>query len=165
MKLSQGFAPHASTDATKLILGSMPGVASLEAGQYYAYGRNAFWKIIGDLYGAGPELDYQSRLKILSDRRIALWDVIKNCHRPGSLDSSIAEAGLITNDFTHFFSQHSQITRVYFNGLKAASLFNKKVLPLIDKEIEYHLLPSTSPANAATDYAAKLQAWSVLTTD
>ena len=76
MELSQGFAPIARPDARLLILGSMPGVASLEATQYYAFPRNVFWKVMGDLFAAGPELDYRSRLQKLMTHHIALWDVI-----------------------------------------------------------------------------------------
>ena len=164
MKISQGFAPVARPDARTLILGSMPGVASLQATEYYAFPRNAFWKIMGDLFEAGPELDYSSRLQKLGDNHIALWDVIEVCHRPGSLDSAISEDGMATNDFRNFFKQHPQITHVCFNGQKAANLYKKKVLPDLTGHFEYHVLPSTSPAHAAKSYAAKLEAWSVIRT-
>ncbi len=162
MKLSQSFAPVAQADARILILGSMPGVASLEAAQYYAFPRNAFWKIMGDLFAAGPELDYLLRLQRLIANRIALWDVIEACQRPGSLDSAISEDGMATNDFVGFFKQYPHITRVYFNGQKAAGLFKKKVAPSLTGQYQYHTLPSTSPAHAAKSYAAKLEAWSVI---
>ena len=164
MKLSQGFAAVARPDARTLILGSMPGAASLEATQYYAFARNAFWKIMGELFGADPQLDYPSRLHTLKENHIALWDVIRQCHRPGSLDSAIAREGMQTNDFSGFFKDHPHITRVCFNGLKASELFKKRVVPTLGVEYEYHVLPSTSPANAGTSYADKLQAWSVLKT-
>ena len=162
MKLLQGFPPVAAPDARVLILGSMPGVASLEATQYYAFQRNVFWKIMGDLFAAGPELDYLTRLRRLVGHHIALWDVIANCHRPGSLDSAIAEDRMVTNDFDSFFRQHPHIDHVYFNGQKAASLFSKKVIPGLERHFEYQALPSTSPAYAAKNYAAKLKAWSVI---
>jgi TDG/mug DNA glycosylase family protein len=162
MKLSQGFAPVARPDARMLILGSMPGVASLEATQYYAFRRNVFWKIMGDLFGAGPELAYPDRLQKLTNNHIALWDVIANCHRPGSLDSAISEDSLVTNDFNSFFRQHPRVTHVYFNGQKSSGLFKKKVLPNLESHFEYLVLPSTSPAHAAKNYAAKLRAWSVI---
>ena len=133
MKLLQGFPPVAAPDARVLILGSMPGVASLEAAQYYAFQRNVFWKIMGDLFAAGPELDYLTRLRRLVGHHIALWDVIANCHRPGSLDSAIAEDRMVTNDFDSFFRQHPHIDHVYFNGQKAASLFSKKVIPGLER--------------------------------
>jgi len=162
MKLLQGFSPVARPDARKLILGSMPGTASLDATQYYAFPRNAFWKIMGNLFGASPELEYPARLDVLMDNHIALWDVIAACHRPGSLDSAISEDGMATNNFNRFFALHPQISHVYFNGQKAAGLFTKKVLPGLEREFSYTTLPSTSPAHAAKGYAAKLEAWSVL---
>ncbi|MGA9574683.1 MAG: DNA-deoxyinosine glycosylase [Lysobacterales bacterium] len=162
MKKSQGFAAVARPDARVLVLGSMPGVASLEAGQYYAFPHNAFWKIMGDLFGAEPQLDYASRLQILHDNGIALWDVIRTCIRPGSLDSAIRDEGMQTNDFSGFFKQHPHIRQVYFNGQKAAGLFRKHVVPELSATYAYHVLPSTSPANAGKTYAAKLEAWSVL---
>jgi len=162
MKMSQGFAPVARPDARMLILGSMPGVASLEATQYYAFPHNVFWKIMGELFAAGPDLDYPLRLQELMVNHIALWDVIKTCQRPGSLDSAISADGLVTNDFKGFFQRCPHITRVFFNGQKAATLFKKKVAPDLAGHYEYFTLPSTSPANAARNYAAKLGAWSVL---
>lgn len=162
MKLLQGFAPVAHAGARKLILGSMPGVASLETVQYYAFQRNVFWKIMGDLFTAGPELDYPLRLQVLGKNHIALWDVIETCRRPGSLDSAIAEDDLVINDFNRFFDQYPRINEVYFNGQKAAELFKKKVSPGIEQHCEYITLPSTSPAYAARSYADKLEAWSVI---
>lgn len=162
MNLSQGFTAVARTDARVLILGSMPGVASLEATQYYAFPRNAFWRIMGELFAAGPQLDYPSRLQKLTENHIALWDVINTCFRPGSLDSAISEEGMATNDFSGFFKTHPHISHVFFNGQKAADLFKKKVAPGLAEKHEYLVLPSTSPANAAKSYAAKLEAWSVL---
>lgn len=162
MELSQGFAPVATADARVLILGSMPGVASLEATQYYAFPRNAFWKIMGELFGAGPQLDYPVRLQKLTENHIALWDVIQTCHRPGSLDSAISDEGMQTNDFSGFFDNHPHISHVLFNGQKAASLFYKKVTPVLMAQYECLVMPSTSPANAASSYAVKLEKWSVL---
>lgn len=162
MKLSQGFKPVARGDARLLILGSMPGIASLEATRYYAFPRNVFWKIMGDLYGAGPQLDYPSRLQKLKENHIALWDVIAACHRPGSLDSDISNDGLVINDFNGFFKTHPHISHVCFNGQTAAKLFKKKVAPDLTGQYKYLVLPSTSPANAARSYDEKLEAWSVL---
>lgn len=162
MELSKGFTAVARPDARKLILGSMPGVASLEAVQYYAFSRNVFWRIMGDLFGAGPQLDYADRLHILKVNNIALWDVVASCYRPGSLDAAISDQGLETNDFNSFFKQHPYITRVYFNGQKASGLFKKKVLPKLEKQFEFQTLPSTSPAHAALGYTKKLEAWSII---
>lgn len=162
MKLSKGFAPQAQADARILILGSMPGVASLNASEYYAFAHNVFWRIMGDLYQAGPELNYASRLQILASNQIALWDVIQSCHRPGSLDSAISTEGMVCNDFESFFAQRPSIMQVCFNGQKAARLYKKYVQARLHNRIKYLTLPSTSPAHAASSYAEKLAAWSVI---
>ena len=162
--LSEGFKAVALPNERLLILGSMPGVASLEAAQYYAFPRNVFWKIMGELFAADPKLDYPSRLQKLTENHVALWDVIEACHRLGSLDSAISKSGLVTNNFQIFFNQHPHITHVFFNGQKAAGLFMQKVAPGLAVHLSYHTLPSTSPANATKNYAAKLEAWSVLKT-
>ena len=108
MSLAQSFPPVADSSARVLILGSMPGAASLTAHQYYAHPRNAFWRIMGDLIGAGPDLPYAQRLERLKAAGIALWDVIAECHRPGSLDSAIVGESVVANDFSAFFGRAPQ---------------------------------------------------------
>src|SRR4051812_2571728 len=73
------FPPIESRAARVLVLGSMPGAASLRAGQYYAYRHNAFWPIMGALFGAGPEIAYEKRIAILRRAGLALWDVLASC--------------------------------------------------------------------------------------
>ena len=153
----------ALADATALILGSMPGEASLHAGQYYAHERNAFWRIMGDLLGAGPSLPYPERLDRLTSAGIALWDVIADCERSGSLDADIVVASVRVNDFGGFLAVHPAIRHVYFNGAAAEANFRRHVLPeLTGRELVLTRLPSTSPAHAARGYAEKLAAWSVI---
>lgn len=152
------FAPVADAAAEALILGSMPGKESLRANQYYAHPRNAFWKIMGDLIGAHPDLLYDQRLRMLKSSGIALWDVLESCVRRTSLDSHIREDA--ANDFVSFFAQHPHITRVFFNGAKAEQSFNKHVRELLkSRPLHYCRLPSTSPAHAGMSYAEKLDAW------
>jgi len=154
------FAPVEDAAAIVLILGSMPGKASLAAGEYYAHPRNLFWPIMGELAGAHPGLPYESRLSMLNSSGIALWDVLKSCIRNGSLDSDIEEASVISNDFYSFFLRHSNINSVFFNGVKAEQCFRKYVQPSLNfRPMQYQLLPSTSPANAGTPYDKKLEAW------
>ena len=86
---ARSFAYSADENARVLILGSMPGAESLRQQQYYAFKHNAFWRIMGELYGFPVETPYPERLAILKAHRIALWDVLAECERPGSLDSSI----------------------------------------------------------------------------
>ena len=156
------FPPIGRPDAAVLILGSMPGVASLAANQYYAHPRNAFWGIMGALFKAGPDLAYEKRVARLMARRIAVWDVLKTCVRGGSLDSSIVEGSIVPNDFAGFFAEHRRIKRVCFNGTKAEHTFRRHVLPGlsgIEECIEFVRLPSTSPAHAGASFQKKLAAW------
>lgn len=159
----RSFPPVAAPDARRLILGSMPGEASLSAGQYYAHPRNAFWRIMGDLLGAGPALPYPARLARLAAAGIALWDVVADCERRGSLDAAIVRESVQANNFRHFFAEHPGIEQIFFNGTAAENLFRRHVLPRLDRvPRELRRLPSTSPAHAARGYAEKLAAWSVI---
>ncbi|HQA11072.1 DNA-deoxyinosine glycosylase [Zoogloea sp.] len=168
MPLIHSFPPVATPQAQTLILGSMPGGASLRAGEYYAHPRNLFWPILGALVGAYPALPYPRRLECLTEAGIALWDVLLCCEREGSLDGSIAPATIIANDFKDFFTRHPQIRRVFFNGAMAESSFRRHVLkslPAASKGIVYERLPSTSPANASYSFARRLDAWRAVTRD
>jgi hypoxanthine-DNA glycosylase len=160
-----GFAPVVGRAPRVLVLGSMPGVASLRAGEYYALPRNAFWPIMGALFDAGPDLPYPERLIRLTRHGIAVWDVLRHCERPGSLDSAINERTAQVNDFAGFFRRHRSIRRVFFNGAKAADLYRRRALPdvqLVAPYLDHTRLPSTSPAMASLGFAAKLAAWQVL---
>jgi TDG/mug DNA glycosylase family protein len=158
------FAPIGDTDAIVLVLGSMPGKASLAAGEYYAHQRNLFWTIMGELIGAHPGLPYQERLLILRSSGIALWDVLESCIRKTSMDSHIEADSAVTNDFKTFFLQHPGITHVFFNGAKAEQYFLKHVQPSLNSAPpQYQRLPSTSPANAGISYRQKLLAWQAVT--
>ena len=99
MTLVHSFLPVEDHDAEKLILGSMPGKASLAAGQYYAHPRNHFWPIIAELFGVSADISYETRLFILKSQRIALWDVLASCSRKSSLDARIEKSSDMINDF------------------------------------------------------------------
>jgi len=160
----RSFAPVSDGNATRLILGSMPGVASLRAGQYYAHPRNWFWRILGEILGLDPGLPYADRVGALVSSGIALWDVLKSCTRAGSLDAAIERDSIIPNDFAAFFARHPQVRRIYFNGSTAEQYFRRRVLPLLPAvALVYERLPSTSPAHAAMSYEEKLAAWQVIT--
>lgn len=160
MRLLAGFPPLADVSAKALILGSMPGVASLAAGEYYAHSRNAFWPIMGELLGAAPGLPYDERLARLQAAGLALWDVIGRCHRPGSLDASIAAGSAQYNDFVGLFARCPDIAHVLCNGATAATAFRRFILPQLgERPLVVHRLPSTSPAHAARPYAEKRDAW------
>ena len=143
-----------------LVLGSMPGEASLAAAQYYAHPRNAFWPIMGALFGAGPELPYPARLQRLEAAGVALWDVIGACERAGSLDSAIAPASIEANDFARLFRDCRHIRHVFFNGAAAETAFRRHVRGrIVLPALSFTRLPSTSPAHAARNFEAKLAAW------
>jgi len=151
------FAPVADADAHVLILGSMPGKESLRAAQYYAHPRNAFWRIMGELFGVESQLPYQQRLRGLKSAGIALWDVLESCVRDGSLDADIVYPA--TNDFAAFFVRHPHITYVFFNGAKAEQCFISQVVLPSSVKLILQRLPSTSPAHAGMRYQEKLSAW------
>lgn len=154
------FAPIADRNAEILILGSMPGRASLAAGQYYAHAQNIFWRIISELLQFDPASPYEVKVQALKSARVALWDVLRSCRREGSLDSMIEADTQTANDFRTFFCAHPQITHVFFNGAKAEACFRQHVLREIDgRALCYTRLPSTSPANASLSYARKFEAW------
>lgn len=153
-----GFRPIVGPWATVLILGSMPGVASLQASQYYAHARNAFWPIMGELFGAGLDLAYDRRLAVLTSAGVAVWDVLQSCVRFGSLDSAITDER--PNDFATFLAENRGIAHVFFNGAKAEQAFTRHVLPTLPANgLALHRLPSTSPAHAGMSFERKLDAW------
>jgi hypoxanthine-DNA glycosylase len=160
-KLICGFPPIAGQGARILVLGSMPGVASLAAGEYYAHPRNQFWRIAGASCGFDPGASYVHRKAALTAAGIALWDVIGSCRRPGSLDAAIDDDSIVANDLAAFLASHTRIARVCFNGRRAEAAWRRHVqgqLPA-GRKPEYRLLPSTSPAHAGMGYLRKLQVW------
>lgn len=162
------FKPHVSGNSLILILGSMPGVASLQRQQYYAHPKNIFWEIMASFFGMGREIPYADRLQRLTDNGVGLWDVAARCQRSGSLDSSIRANTVIANDFQTLFDQYPQIRALFFNGKKAADMFHRLVLPDLPERhrLSIHLqtLPSTSPAHAAMASSEKIHHWQQILT-
>lgn len=160
MSIIFSFQPIANNHAKILILGSMPGQASLAANQYYAHQRNAFWPIMAQLLRINSIASYEEKITALKSSQIALWDVLRSCQRTGSLDSMIETGSQIINDFQSFFSEHREITHVFFNGGKAEACFKRHVLP--DNNLgllKFTRLPSTSPANARLSIKDKYKIW------
>jgi len=162
MTLLKGFDPVISENCRVLLLGSMPGVASLQKHQYYAHPRNAFWSIMEELFAIDRCAEYAERCSMLSSQKIALWDVLKTCKREGSLDSRIQANSEFPNDFDRLFSAHHSINAVFFNGGTAERLYKKHILGpglVQDRGLFYCRLPSTSPAYAAMSFNEKLEQW------
>jgi hypoxanthine-DNA glycosylase len=159
--LLEGFPPVVDATARLLILGSFPSVLSLASGQYYGNPRNAFWPITGALFGFDEAAAYETRLAALQSAGVALWDVLHACRRAGSADAKIDPKSLVANDFGALFAGYRSITRVCFNGSAAQQLFSRLVD--VNADVDYRLLPSTSPARAMPA-GQKLQAWRVIAT-
>ena len=58
------FPPISDESSRILVLGSMPGKASLRAHQYYAHPKNLFWKIMGAVLILDPSAPYDTRLLV-----------------------------------------------------------------------------------------------------
>lgn len=159
---AQSFPPIATKESRVLILGSMPGIQSLEKQQYYAHPQNSFWKIMGEIFNQAAET-YPQRVALIKENGLALWDTLKCCERTGSLDTRIHKETIEVNDFTAFLKKHPAITHVFFNGATSEEEFRKRVLPLLPEKtaarLVFERLPSTSPANASINRATKMKAW------
>jgi hypoxanthine-DNA glycosylase len=146
-----------------LILGSVPGDISIAAQQYYANSRNAFWPVMESLFGDAAVLDYPARIELIVRSRVALWDVLASADRKGSLDSAIKADTEVANDIGGFLDSHTCVTHIFFNGAKAESAFNRHIGPQLHPgRVELVRLPSTSPANAALSFEAKLDSWKLV---
>ncbi|WP_370899141.1 DNA-deoxyinosine glycosylase [Chryseobacterium gossypii] len=148
------FPPLIDAESEILILGSIPGVRSLEKQQYYAHPQNKFWKIIFTLLDEEFTEDYPERIRILKKHHIALWDVIDSCERKGSLDSEIRNEE--ANRIAELLEEHPHIKAIFCNGGKSYKSLQK----LLGKN--YHLpvflLPSTSPLHTVS-FENKLEEW------
>lgn len=158
MSRAASFQPVVRTDCRLLILGSLPGAASLAAGRYYAHPRNQFWYLLGAMLETDLEAQpYGTRLETLKAAGVGLWDVVGTAHRPGSLDSAIRNAA--ANDLTALIVTLPHVRAVAFNGAKGHALGSRLLagtgLPLIQ-------LPSSSPANASIPIETKLERWRAL---
>ena len=150
----QGLSPVVAADTRLVVLGSFPGVASLQARQYYGHPRNHFWAILAALWKFDLQrADYAQRLAAVRAHGLGIWDVYASCRRVGSLDSAI-EAPVL-NDLASLKRRAPSLQAVAHNGGESARAMRVTValgLPV-------HRLPSTSPANASWSFERKLAAW------
>ena len=161
----QSFAPLVGPQPRALILGTLPGEEALRKQQYYGNPRNAFWGIMAELFGFSIELEYSQRVARLQSYPLAVWDVIGQCVRPGSLDSSIDPQSIQPNGLVDFLQSYPTITQLFFNGSRAEQEFHRHILPLLGDRLEslaMTRLPSTSPAMARLRPAEKLAQWRVV---
>ena len=149
------FPPVAREDARVLILGSMPSVESLRQGFYYGHPRNAFWRILAEVFEAPLPRDVPAKRALLADNGVALWDVLQSCEREGSLDSAIRDPR--PNDFAALFAACPGIQRVLFNGGIARTLFQRHCSAYLQGR-DWAQMPSTSPAYTLS-YERKLAQW------
>jgi hypoxanthine-DNA glycosylase len=156
------FPPIVARRARVLILGTAPSIASLAKQQYYGHPQNAFWRIMGRLFGADRQLPYEERKRIVTDQGVAVWDVLRECYREGSLDTSIHVKSESPNDIADFLRRHRHVHSIFFNGGKSETAFRRHALPQVSalgRKISYARLPSTSPAHAGRTFEQKLSAW------
>ena len=160
----ESFAPVIGTRPRILILGSMPGVKSLQEQQYYAHPRNSFWPIMGELFSINWAQSYPQKIKQVSTLPLVLWDVLNSCRRDGSLDSNIQNDQLKPNTLAQLLRDYPSIRLIVFNGATTEKLFRQLVIDELDNPNVYTLLrlPSTSPAHASKSFQQKLEAWSAI---
>jgi double-stranded uracil-DNA glycosylase len=154
----RAFDPVVDARTRLLILGSLPGDASLKAGQYYGHPQNGFWRLVGGVIGIDlVALPYAERLEALKASGVGLWDVIASAERPGSLDTAIRNAEAA--DLNQLVDSLPALRAIAFNGGTAARLGRRSLTPrpgvaLID-------LPSSSPAHTRP-LAEKAAIWELL---
>ena len=151
--ICRNFEPVYAPDAKVLIVGSMPGIRSLEENQYYAHPRNSFWPILFDIFNEERTDDYEKKKALIRARRLALWDAAAVCEREGSLDSNMKD--IVYSDFPSLYAKCPEICAVLCNGGTAHALFMKSGAA---GERKVYRMPSTSPAYTMA-YAKKLAAW------
>lgn len=165
MNVLQGLPPQLDTHCRVLVLGSMPGMESLQQARYYAHPRNRFWPVMAQLCGFDATQDYAQRLHDLQRAGVGLWDVIGQCERAGSLDASIVRGSEVPNPLHTLIPELPMLQAIACNGAAAHAAFQRWIrpaLPLSAAALPVLALPSTSPANAAWSLPRLLEAWGPL---
>lgn len=158
MDRKHAFQPVVDARTRLLILGSLPGEASLAAAQYYAHPQNGFWRLIGGVVGADlAALPYAERLEALKAAGVGLWDVIGSAQRSGSLDAAIRSPEAA--DLRGLAESLPALRAVAFNGATAAKL-GRRILASVEG-VTLIDLPSSSPAHARP-LSEKAAVWSIL---
>lgn len=142
-----------------LILGSFPSQKSREQKFFYGHPQNRFWKVLSLVLNAVEPKTVEEKQVFLLSNNIAVWDVIASCEITGSSDSSIKN--VVPNDLSVILN-NANIQKIYVNGKTAEKYYNKYLKDKLG--ITVHLLPSTSPANAAWSVERLAEAWSDIKT-
>lgn len=169
----QSFDAICNEQTHTLVLGTMPGVASLDAIEYYAHKRNAFWPIMLAMikqrkpaYVSNTHYPYDEKINVLQTAGFGLWDVLAECERSGSLDSAINSKTVVMNDFAALLTHYTNIRTIAFNGKTAERLFKRHVMPTLKttdltiNAINWICLPSSSAAMASLSLEEKFEQWS-----
>lgn len=162
--LVESFPPQVAVGCRVLLLGTAPSLRSLAARQSYAHPQNFFWPLMGEFFGAGPELPYAQRIEKLHAAGLGIWDVLASCERPGSLDSNIVRTSEIANDIPALLAEYPSIRAIALNGGKAQQSF-RRLIPQNNefvRRVALLDLPSTSPANASITRDNKRERWRVV---
>jgi double-stranded uracil-DNA glycosylase len=154
----RSFPPVVDGRARVLVLGTLPGEESLRRQEYYAHPRNLFWPILFTLFDAAPAAGYQAKLAFALARQVALWDVCAAGEREASADATIRREQ--PNAICQLLDAYPLIRAVAFNGTGARRLHDRHFPRR--PNLDYLALPSTSPAHARLDFAAKLARWAEL---
>jgi len=155
--ISRGLLPITGPEPRILILGSFPSVLSLAHREYYGNPRNRFWAVMEEIFDVPAALPYSERTRRLTEEKVALWDVVRECTREGSADSRIRNP--LPNDIAGFIQAHPSVRLVALNG-STASRFYHRFAEVPD--IPSVTLPSTSPANASVTFGEKVKAWDII---
>lgn len=139
MKQIHTINPIFNSESKVLILGSFPSVKSRKENFYYAHPQNRFWKIMECLFNE----NINDKRQFLLDKKIALWDTIKECTIEGSSDSSIKD--VIPNNINYIL-RYANIKCIFTIGNKSYELYNKYIYSTTN--IKALKLSSPSPANA-----------------
>ena len=158
--ISHGFEPVFDERSRILVLGSFPSVLSRENAFYYGNPQNRFWRVMatclgepvpqneGGLSDNGRPLTLEESIAakkgMLLEHGIALWDVIASCDIKGSSDASIKN---VVPAQVERVLEEAHIGAVICNGGTAGRLYKRYLQWQVG--LAAHVLPSTSPANAA----------------
>lgn len=156
MTRKHSFPPVVDGRTRLLVLGSLPGEASLAAGRYYAHPQNQFWRLMGAVLALDlPAMDYPDRLQALLARGVGLWDTVASARREGSRDTALRD--IAGNDLAGLVAGLPGLRAVAFNG-GTASRLGRRHLAAEAGRLALVALPSSSPLHTV-GLAAKLPAW------